>query len=160
VSAPLLPTRVRRGLFLYSRKDGGILNIAEVAQKIKDLISKYRNAYHPDPDESNKSFNVELESLLKEAVEEARFEADDKWRAKESECLVEARKTIAFLEIRIKEARAEAYRICAEMAETEWKKPFPPTNETSGELAALRIRDAIRAKARSGDEGTAAEEKA
>jgi hypothetical protein len=42
----------------------------------------------------------------------------------------------------------EAYERCAKICEEAWKVPFVTAHKESGELAALRIRDAIRQKAR------------
>jgi hypothetical protein len=47
----------------------------------------------------------------------------------------------------LRQTREEALEEAAKVAEETWNKPFPPANSLSGELVALRIRDAIHALA-------------
>jgi hypothetical protein len=103
---------------------GGLLNLTQVAEKMfwhtAQILNLDMGTLKPAASEvAIRAIETLLKEAVANAVEEARFETDDKWRARESECLVESRKTIAFLENKVKEAKQEAYRICAEIAEKD-----------------------------------------
>lgn len=67
----------------------------QLAEKIHALISEYGNAWHTDPDEANKAFRNDLESLLTEALDEASIEGMEEARLvlepKITEALAEAK---------------------------------------------------------------------
>jgi hypothetical protein len=118
-------------------------DVKRLAEKIRQLISKYRNTYHPNPDDSNKSFNEELEGLLREAMDEAVKEFAEGRRTytthdftREKECEFRGRE----------QGRAEAYTRAAEVARDHDCRPGNYNCSCRSEIAAALIAELAKEK--------------
>ena len=85
----------------------------ELAEQVKNLISKYRNAFHPGPDESNRAFSEELESILNDALAESFARGQEK----KASCVCSVNGYCGLHEPIIEKARSDERAVCAEIAD-------------------------------------------